>query len=96
MMAKPDATQTQQAGRIKDARGRKVAQLDPVTMRLLRQHGVIPAETLSKLADEIGVGWSKRVRVVFFIAVVCLALFALVATVGFVADAIKGKTVFAV
>ena len=89
-MAERRSPQTRKAGRIKDARGRKVTQLDPVTMRLLRQHGVIPAETLSKLADEIGVGWSKRVRVVFFIAVVCLALFALVAAVGFVADAIKG------
>jgi hypothetical protein len=89
-MAERRSPTTQQAGRIKDARGRKVKQVDPVMMRLLRQHDVSPAETLRALADEIGVGWSKYVRVVFFIAVVCLVLFALVAAVGFVADAIKG------
>ena len=59
-------------------------------MRLLRQHDVIPAETLRELADEIGVRWSKRFRMLFFIAVACLALVALVTVVVVVADAIKG------
>ena len=76
-MAERRSPPTQQAGRIKDARDRKMTQLDPVTMRLLHQHDVIPAETLRELADEMGVGWSKHVRVVFFITVVCLALVAL-------------------
>ena len=89
-MGEKQSPRRQQAGRIKDARGRKVTQLDPVTMRLLRQYDVIPAEALRKLADEIGVGWSRRIRVLFIIAVVCLALFVLVAVVGFVADVIKG------
>jgi len=59
-------------------------------MRLLRRHDAIPADTLRELADEIGVGWSKNVRVLFIIAVVCLTLFVLVAFMLFVADAIKG------
>ena len=89
-MAERKTSQRRQAGRIRDARGRRVTQLDPVTMQLFRQHDVIPAETLRELANEIGVGWSRNVRVLFFIGVVCLVLIALVTIVGFVADAIKG------
>ncbi len=85
-----DKHKPHQAGHFKDARGRKVALLDPVTMRLLRRHGVIPAETLGALADEIGVGWSKKVRVLFLISVVCLGLFVLVTLLGVIADVIEG------
>ncbi len=50
------------AGRTKDARGRKVTQLDPVTMRVLNQYDVIPVETLRKLAEEIDPGevWKRQ------------------------------------
>ena len=43
------------AGRINDARGRKVAQLDPIVLYLLRQHDVIDADTLRAIANEKGV-----------------------------------------
>jgi hypothetical protein len=43
------------AGRIKDARGRKVTQLDPVALYLLRRHDVIEADTLRAIANEKGV-----------------------------------------
>ena len=64
--------------RIKDARARKVTQLDPVTMRLLRQHDVIPPETLRKLADEIGVGWPRLVRWTFILMLSTFAVVLLV------------------
>jgi hypothetical protein len=41
--------------RIEDARGRKVTQLDPLAMYLLRQHGVIEADALNAIANEKGV-----------------------------------------
>jgi hypothetical protein len=49
-------------------------------MRLLHQYDVIPADTLRKLAEEIGVGWPKLVRLTFFVMLVFLAVY-LVATV---------------
>jgi len=47
------------AGRISDARGRKVTQLDPVALHLLRRHEVVPADTLQKIAEE------KSIRITF-------------------------------
>ncbi|MHC5114515.1 MAG: hypothetical protein ACYTGP_08830 [Planctomycetota bacterium] len=47
---------------IRDARGRKVSQLDPVEMRLLHRHDVIDAETLRSIAAEVGTGVEERVR----------------------------------
>ncbi len=88
-MTANDSSPCQKAGRLKDARGRSVTTLDPIAMNFLRQTGVIPVETLRRLADEIGVGWSRRVRVLFFIAVVCLGLFVLVTILGIIADMIK-------
>ncbi len=75
---------------IRDARGKKVTQLDPVEMRLLRRHDTISPDVLKSMADEIGIGWSKRIRVVFIFSTVCLILFALEITIASIADAIKG------
>ena len=49
------------AGRITDARGRRVTQLDPVTLRLLRSRGSIPPEQLREIAGAIGLGWRRYV-----------------------------------
>lgn len=49
-------------GRITDARQRRVTQLDPLGMHLLRRHDVIPAEVLRSIAREPGVavtGWER-------------------------------------
>ncbi|MCP4591995.1 MAG: zinc ribbon domain-containing protein [bacterium] len=89
-MAASDSSLHQRAGHVKDARGRSVTTLDPITMNLLRQTDVIPVETLRRLADEIGVGWSRRIRTLFIIAVVCMGLFLLVTVLGVIADAIRG------
>jgi ssDNA-binding Zn-finger/Zn-ribbon topoisomerase 1 len=54
---------------IRDARGRKVTQLDPVMMHLLRRHDVIEAEALHAIAEDIGPGFTRASRIatwVFF------------------------------
>jgi hypothetical protein len=71
-MAERRSSTPQQAGRIKDARGRNVTQLDPIAMNLLRQHGVIPADTLRGITDEIGSGLPKNARAVLYIFVAVL------------------------
>ncbi|UCG16522.1 MAG: zinc ribbon domain-containing protein [Phycisphaerales bacterium] len=97
-MAPGDPNSLPHGQRIKDARGRKVTQLDPVTMRLLRQHHVIPPETLRKLADEIGVGWPRFVRLTFIVMLIALVLY-LVASAAYslkhAVSASVGLTAFA-
>jgi hypothetical protein len=48
-------TSSPRQGRIRDARDRKVTQLDPVTMHLLHQHDLMEAEVLRAIAHEKGV-----------------------------------------
>lgn len=43
---------------IKEAHGRRVTQLDPVAMHLMRKHDVIDATNLKIIAREIGSGLS--------------------------------------
>ncbi len=63
----------QKAGRIKDARGRKVTQLDPVALRLLRQHDVIDADQLQAIANEDGVRITGGGRAALIVGI-CSAL----------------------
>ena len=63
--------QTTSAGKwrtlVKDARGRRVTQLDPIGMYLLRQHGVIEADVLRAITREKGLeitGWERVLLVV--------------------------------
>lgn len=74
-----DATKPRQAraGFIRDDRGRKVTQLDPVKMRLLRRTGEMDRTALDAMCDEIGTGFSIRINpfVPLFIGGVCLFLF---------------------
>ncbi len=72
-MAEENTTQRQHTGRIKDARGRNVTQLDPITMRLLRQHDVIPAEPLAEVAADLGSGLTKLTRFFFVLGIVFAA-----------------------
>ena len=55
MMVEQEPPMIQQAGRINDARGRKVAQLDPIAIYLLRQHNIIDADVLRAITHEKGV-----------------------------------------
>jgi hypothetical protein len=62
------------AGRIRDVRGRKVTQLDPVALHLMRRHDVIEADTLRQIANEKGVRITTGERAVL-ITGVCGAVF---------------------
>ena len=55
VMPEKGTSQRERAGRIKDARGRKVTQLDPIALYLLRQHDLIDADALRAIANEEGV-----------------------------------------
>ena len=62
-MAEEETARVEQVGRIKDARGRPVALIDPYALNLLRRHDVIPSGTLGPIADEVGFGlpkWQRR------------------------------------
>ncbi len=50
-----------------DARGRKIKQLDPVSMYFLRQHDLIDRDALQKIAEEIGPGRSTTATRSFWI-----------------------------
>jgi hypothetical protein len=52
-MAERRSPPTHETGRIDDARGRRVTQLDPVKLHLLNQRSVIPAEALRSMVDQI-------------------------------------------
>jgi hypothetical protein len=61
---------------IKDERGRRVTPLDPVELRLLRQHEVIPPELLREMAKQIGVGLATANRVALWMTLLCTVCFA--------------------
>jgi len=54
-MAEKETRAPGKTSHIKDARGRKVTQLDPVALYLLRHHRVIEADVLRAIANEKGV-----------------------------------------
>ena len=56
---------------IKDARGRSVTQLDPVTLHLLRRHDVIEAEPLAQLAGAVGSGLTRLTRFLLVLGAIC-------------------------
>ncbi len=68
-MAKHEPPAHQHTGCIKDARGRKVTQLDPVAAYLLRQHDVIEADVLRAIAHEKGVRITRKERVSLIVGV---------------------------
>ena len=69
-MAEKAPSRRKQAGRIKDARGRKVTQLDPIAIYLLRQHDVIEADVLRAIAHEKGVRIAGKERVSLIVGIV--------------------------
>ncbi len=72
--------------RIKDARGRKVTQLDPVAMHLLRRHDWIEAGVLRAIAHEGGVRITRTERASLIVgvlgALLVISLFAHAALTG--------------
>ncbi len=69
-MTEKETSRPQQTGCIKDARGRKVTQLDPVAVYLLRQHEVIEADALRAIAHEKGVRIAGKERIALIVGVV--------------------------
>jgi hypothetical protein len=60
--------------RIADARGRKVSQVDPVALYLMRQHDVIKPDVLRAIAHEKGVRISPGERLSLIGGVLCVLL----------------------
>ena len=59
-------------GRITDARGRKVTQLDPIALHLLRRHDVIDADVLRAIVGERGVRITTQERVSLIVGITAL------------------------
>lgn len=73
-MADQESRKARQTGRIRDARGHSVTQLDPIGMYLLRQHEVIDADALRAIAHERGVRITAKERAGLIVGVVCALL----------------------
>ncbi|MCK4873561.1 MAG: hypothetical protein KAS72_12620 [Phycisphaerales bacterium] len=78
MTEKQHAFSSPTRGRIKDARGRKVPQLDPVALHVLHRHEPIERDALTRIVGEKGVGLSKLDKGVM---IACLILIVLLAGV---------------
>ena len=61
---------------IRDARGRKVTQLDPIALHLLRQHHVIEADVLRAIANEKGVRITKKERASLIFGIIAILVIA--------------------
>ncbi|MDY7107066.1 MAG: hypothetical protein SYC29_00360 [Planctomycetota bacterium] len=84
-------SKTERLTHIKDARGRRVTQLDPVELRLLRRHDVIDAESLRAMAGEIGSGLTDQQKKLFRIFGVAWAVIFLVFIIHTVDVCIHGR-----
>ena len=81
-MVERDPPTTQQAGRIIDARGRTVSQLDPVMMHLLHRPGIIPSDVLREIAQEVGLGITRATRSAFWASIAGLACLGIALVIG--------------
>ena len=60
-------------GQIRDARGRSVTQLDPVTLHVLHRTDVIEADTLHEVIEDLEPGTARRYRQMIVIVPCCIA-----------------------
>jgi hypothetical protein len=85
------------AGRVEDARRRKVSQLDPAALHVLRRQDLIDARTLQEIASEPGVRIkaSERAALIGSIccAVVVIGLFTHAVVTGDIRGAASAKSV---
>ncbi|MBU0616260.1 MAG: hypothetical protein KKI02_00940 [Planctomycetes bacterium] len=70
-MAEPDGSR----GRIRDARGRLVTQLDPVMLHVLHRHNVIEADALDEIVEDLEPG-TARIRRNLIVIIPCVILLA--------------------
>lgn len=73
-MVQPSSSKRRQSGRITDARGHSVTQLDPVKLHVLAQHSIIPAQTLRSMTDQIMPG-ARRQRLILLLLAAFTVLF---------------------
>lgn len=88
-MAEQGSSKTRKVGHIKDARGRKVTQLDPVAMHFLRQHDSIDADVLRAIANEKGVRITTGERVPLVIGIIGALLVSTLFTMALVTGGIR-------
>ena len=95
-MTEAGQTQPPSAGRITDTRGRRVTQLDPVALHLLRRHSVIEADVLRAIANEKGVKITRAERIPLIVgicgALLVITLFAHALITGDIRDAPYAKS----
>lgn len=70
LMTEAELSQPPSRGRIADARGRRVTQLDPVALHLLRRHDVIEADVLRAIAEERGVKITRAERIPLIVGII--------------------------
>jgi hypothetical protein len=96
-MTANDSSPRQQAGHIKDARGRKVRQLDPIALHLLRRHNVIDSDALQAIVNEKGVRIARGERAAliggFCGALLAISFFTYALITGDIRDAPSAKSV---
>jgi len=80
---------SESVGRVKDARGRKVTQLDPVALHLLRRHDVIEADVLRAIAHEKGVRIAGKERIPLVAGVVGALLVISLFTIALITGGIR-------
>ena len=71
-MAEDETAQIKTAGRVKDARGRYVTQLNPVAMLLLHRPGILDRELLRTITSEQGVVVSKLERFALIASIIVM------------------------
>lgn len=60
VMAEKETSTRSRVGHVKDARGKNVTLIDPFLMHKLNQRDTIPADSLGRIARDIGSGWAKQ------------------------------------
>ena len=88
-MAQNETSPTQKAGRVEDARGRKVTQLDPVAMYLLRRHDWIDADVLRAIVHEKGVRITGGGRIPLILGVIGALLVISLFTIALITGGIR-------
>ena len=95
-MTDDDKAQVLLGGRITDARGRKVEQLDPVALKLLHRHEIVDADVLQAIVREKGVGIQRGERAALIVgvcgALLVTGLFTFALVTGDIRDAPLAKT----
>ena len=72
MIADPKRPATKHKGRIRDARGRKVEQIDPLTIHLLQQRDIIEADALKAIVREDDLRIMRSERAFFIVGLLAM------------------------